>query len=132
MWRSGGSESELEEEGGNMKDLEEIRQKVAEFASDRDWDKFHSPKNLAMALSVEVAELVEPFQWLTEAQSSNLSSDQLMAVSHEIADIQVYLVRLADKLRIDILQAVEEKMRLNAHKYPTAKVRGSAKKYTEY
>lgn len=115
-----------------MKDLEEVREKVAEFALERDWDKFHSPKNLAMALSVEAAELVEEFQWLTETQSSNLSSDQLLAVSHEIADVQVYLVRLADKLGIDILQAVNEKMRLNAHKYPAVKVRGSAKKYTEY
>ncbi len=131
MWGSSDSASELQE-GGPMKDLEEVREKVAEFALERDWDKFHSPKNLAMALSVEAAELVEAFQWLTEAQSSNLSSDQLSAVSHEIADVQVYLVRLADKLGIDILQAVDEKMRLNAHKYPAAKVRGSSKKYTEY
>lgn len=115
-----------------MKDLEEIRAKVAEFASERDWDKFHSPKNLAMALSVEVAELVETFQWLTEAESSNLSADQLTAVRHEIADVQVYLVRLAEKVGIDILHAVEEKMRLNALKYPALKVRGSAKKYTKY
>ncbi|MDO9317615.1 MAG: nucleotide pyrophosphohydrolase [Gammaproteobacteria bacterium] len=115
-----------------MKDLEEVRAKVAEFASERDWDKFHSPKNLAMALSVEVAELVETFQWLTEAESSSLSIEQLAAVGHEIADVQVYLVRLADKLGVDILHLVEEKMRLNAHKYPVLKVRGSAKKYTEY
>lgn len=131
MWGSSDSASELQE-GGPMKDLEEVREKVAEFALERDWDKFHSPKNLAMALSVEAAELVEAFQWLTEAQSSNLSGDQILAVRHEIADVQVYLVRLADKLGIDILQAVDEKMRLNAHKYPAAKVRGSAKKYTEY
>ncbi len=131
MWGSSDSASELQE-GGPMKDLEEVREKVAEFALERDWDKFHSPKNLAMALSVEAAELVEAFQWLTEAQSSNLSSDQLLAVRDEIDDVQVYLVRLADKLGIDILQAVDEKMRLNAHKYPAAKVRGSSKKYTEY
>ena len=97
-----------------MKDLEEIKAKVAEFASERDWDKFHSPKNLAMALSVEVAELVETFQWLTEAESSSLSIAQLTAVTHEIADVQVYLVRLADKVGIDILHAVEEKMRLSS------------------
>lgn len=115
-----------------MKDLEEIREKIAEFAAERDWNKFHSPKNLVMALSVEVAELVETFQWLTEAESSNLSIEQLSAVSHEIADVQVYLVRLADKVGVDILNAVEEKMHLNAHKYPAFKVRGSAKKYTEY
>lgn len=115
-----------------MKDLEEIRVKVAEFAAERDWDKFHSPKNLAMALSVEVAELVETFQWLTEAESSSLSKEQLMAISQEIADVQVYLVRLADKLGIDILHAVEKKMRLNEDKYPAFLVRGSAKKYTEY
>lgn len=115
-----------------MRDLEEIRTKTAEFARERDWEKFHSPKNLATALSVEVAELLEIFQWLTESESSALSSEQLMAVSHEIADVQVYLVRLADKLGIDILQAVEEKMSVNALKYPVSKVRGSAKKYTEY
>lgn len=115
-----------------MRDLEEVRAKVAEFASDRDWEKFHSPKNLAMALSVEAAELLEIFQWLTDSESSTLSSEQLMAVSHEVADVQVYLVRLADTLGIDILHAVKEKMCLNTQKYPALKVRGSAKKYTEY
>lgn len=115
-----------------MRDLEEIRIKVAEFASDRDWEKFHSPKNLAMALSVEAAELLEIFQWLTESESSTLSREQLAAVSHEIADVQVYLVRLADRVGIDILKAVEEKMSLNAGKYPVLKVHGSAKKYTQY
>ncbi|MES3006200.1 MAG: nucleotide pyrophosphohydrolase [Pseudomonadota bacterium] len=115
-----------------MKDLKDISVAVARFAAERHWDKFHSPKNLAMALSVEVAEVMEIFQWLTEDESTNLTEDQLKAVSHEIADVQVYLVRLADMLGVDILRMVEEKMALNALKYPAEKVRGSAKKYTDY
>lgn len=115
-----------------MKDLEEIRQDVAKFAEDRDWTQFHSPKNLAMALSVEAAELLEHFQWLSEAQSSSLDAAKLAAVADEIADVQVYLVRLADTLGIDILASVATKMEQNNKKYPAEKVRGSAKKYNEY
>jgi NTP pyrophosphatase (non-canonical NTP hydrolase) len=85
-----------------------------------------------MALSVEVSELVECFQWLTEEQSHSLDVDQLSAVSEEIADIQLYLVRLADKLGVDIGVAVENKIKKNGAKYPAEKVRGSSKKYTEY
>jgi len=115
-----------------MKDLEEIRQHVVKFASERDWDQFHSPKNLTMALSVEVAELMEHFQWLSEEQSRNLDPDTLIKVAKEIADVQVYLVRLADVLKVDILQSVAIKMQENAEKYPADKVRGSAKKYNQY
>lgn len=115
-----------------MSDLERIRQRVEDFAKERDWDQFHSPKNLVMALSVEVAELMETFQWLDEEESGNLTQEQSTAVAHEIADVQVYLVRLADKLGIDIGSAVETKMRINAEKYPADKVRGSARKYTDY
>lgn len=115
-----------------MSDLDDLTRRLRLFASDRDWDKFHSPKNLSMALSVEVAELVEHFQWLTEAESISLSKDVLAAVSDEIADVQVYLIRLADKLGVDILDAVENKIKKNEAKYPADKVRGSAKKYTEY
>ncbi len=115
-----------------MKTLDDIRQRAAHFASERDWQQFHTPKNLAMALSVEVAELLEHFQWLSAAQSSELDAQTRQAVAHEIADVQLYLVRLADELDIDIIQAVEHKAELNEKKYPVAKVKGSAKKYTEY
>ncbi|MDP1932325.1 MAG: nucleotide pyrophosphohydrolase [Gammaproteobacteria bacterium] len=115
-----------------MTDLEQIRQCVDDFAAERDWDQFHSPKNLAMALAVEVAELMEIFQWLSEEQSKALTPEQSAAVAHEIADIQVYLVRLADKLDIDIRSAVSAKMCINAEKYPADIVRGSARKYSDY
>lgn len=115
-----------------MKDLETVRQRMREFADARDWDQFHSPKNLSMALSVEVSELVECFQWLTEEQSHSLSVEQLAAVTDEIADIQLYLVRLADKLDVDIGAAAEQKIEKNEAKYPVEKVKGSSKKYNEY
>jgi len=119
-------------EWGHMKDLEELKQVVAEFARERNWDQFHSPKNLAMALSVEAAELLEQFQWLSEAESMAPPSDRRQAVADEIADVLVYLVRLADRLNIDIGEAVARKMLINAEKYPADKVRGSSRKYTEY
>lgn len=115
-----------------MKDLEDIRQAVTKFADERDWGQFHSPKNLVMALSVEVAELMEHFQWLSEAQSKELGAEEVSQVAKEIADVQVYLVRLADTLGVDIVQAVHAKMLENAQKYPAHLVRGSAKKYTQY
>ncbi len=115
-----------------MTELEQLRLKLREFAAERDWDQFHSPKNLAMALSVEASELVECFQWLTEEQSRALSAEQLAAVTDEIADIQLYLIRLADKLDVDIRKAVSAKFRKNEAKYPADKVRGSARKYNEY
>ena len=115
-----------------MDDLEALKIKLKKFADDRDWDQFHSPKNLSMALSVEASELVECFQWLTEEQSQNLSPEQLSAVIDEIADVQVYLLRLATRLDVNILDAVEQKMVKNAAKYPADKVRGSAKKYDQY
>ena len=115
-----------------MSEFEHIKSRLRTFVSDRDWDQFHSPKNLAMALSVEVAELVEHFQWLTEESSQNLKADKLDEVADEIADVQLYLIRLADKLEVDILKAVEQKMEKNEAKYPADKVRGSSKKYTEY
>lgn len=112
--------------------LETIKQQLRQFAAERDWDQFHSPKNLTMALSVEAAELLEHFQWLTEQESQQLPAEKQQAVAHEMADILVYLIRLADKLDVDLLQAVQEKLALNAEKYPVEKVRGSSKKYTEY
>ena len=115
-----------------MKELNAITQRLRQFAKDRDWDQFHSPKNLTMALSVEVAELTEHFQWLTEEQSKTLDDKTLAKVTDEIADVQAYLIRLADKLGVDILKAVDAKIDKNEAKYPAEKVRGSAKKYTEY
>ena len=115
-----------------MDDLEALKIKLKKFADDRDWDQFHSPKNLSMALSVEASELVECFQWLTEEQSQNLSPEQLTAVIDEIADVQVYLLRLATRLDVNILDAVEQKMVKNVAKYPADKVSGSAKKYDQY
>ena len=113
-------------------DLLMLRDKLRAFAEARDWDQFHSPKNLSMALMVEVAELMEHFQWRTEAQSRDLAAETRDAVSDELADILLYLVRLADKLDVDLLQAALRKLEKNAVKYPAEKVRGRAKKYSEY
>ena len=114
-----------------MESLDQIKHRLRDFASERDWDQFHSPKNLAMAMIVEAGELVEHFQWLTEDQSQALPPEKLAEVEQEIADIQIYLIRLADKLGIDMEQAVNAKMKLNEKKYPADKVRGSAEKYNE-
>ena len=115
-----------------ISDLDDMARRLREFAIERDWEQFHSPKNLAMALSVEASELLEHFQWLTEEQSSNLKPSELEAVAEEIADVQIYLVRLADRLGVDILAAARRKISKNAEKYPADKVRGSSKKYTAY
>ena len=101
------------------------------FAAERDWDQFHSPKNLAMALAVEAAELMEHFQWLTEDQSSSLPPEKLQQVREEIGDVMIYLIRLADRLGTNPVEAAFEKLEVNRVKYPTDKVRGSSKKYTE-
>ena len=111
--------------------LAELAIRLREFASERDWDQFHSPKNLAMALSVEASELMEHFQWLTEEQSSALPPEKLQQVREEIGDVLIYLTRLADKLGIDPTAASFEKIEVNRDKYPADKVWGSAKKYTE-
>ena len=113
----------------NQSDLTMLRDKLRAFAEARDWDQFHSPKNLSMALMVEVAELMEHFQWLTEAQSAGLSPDDQQAVGEELADILLYLVRLSDKLGVDLREAALLKLEKNALKYPAELVRGSAKKY---
>jgi NTP pyrophosphatase (non-canonical NTP hydrolase) len=113
-------------------DLDKLVQRIREFAKARDWDQFHSPKNLSMALIAEAAELVEHFQWLTETQSADLSADKLEEVRLELADIFVYLLRMADKLGVNLVEAAHQKMELNEKKYPVDQVRGSAKKYTDY
>mgnify|MGYP000438576599 FL=1 len=115
-----------------MDSLEGLKLAMRKFADERDWNQFHSPKNLAMALSGEAGELIECFQWLTEDQSSDLTDAQRAAVADEIADVQLYLVRLADKVGVDIGAAVEQKIKKNEAKYPAEKVRGSAKKYSDY
>ena len=115
-----------------MQDLNQLQAYLRQFAKDRDWDQFHSPKNLSMALSVEVSELLENFQWLTEEQSHTLDEQQRAAVVDEIADVQMYLARLADKLDINIGEAIEQKIVKNEAKYPAEKVKGSSKKYTAY
>ncbi len=112
--------------------LDALRDTLRRFAAERDWGQFHSPKNLAMALSVEAAELLEHFQWLTEAESARLSPTRHAQVREELADVLLYLLLLADKLDIDLLAAAGDKIVLNAARYPAAKVRGSSKKYTEY
>jgi dCTP diphosphatase len=115
-----------------MQDLNNLQAYLRQFAKDREWDQFHSPKNLSMALSVEVSELLENFQWLTEEQSYTLDQQQRAAVADEIADVQMYLSRLADKLDINIGEAIEQKIVKNEAKYPAEKVKGSSKKYNQY
>ena len=115
-----------------MQDLNQLQEYLRKFAKERDWDQFHSPKNLSMALSVEVSELLENFQWLTEEQSYKLDEQKRAAVIDEIADVQMYLARLADKLNISISDAIAQKAIKNEVKYPADKVKGSSKKYNQY
>ena len=120
-----------------MSDLTEqninsIKQQIRDFAEARDWDQFHSPKNLSMALSSEVSEITEHFQWLTEEQSASLPQNKLKEVETELADTLIYLIRLADKLDVDLLNATLDKIKLNEQKYPVNKAKGNAKKYTEF
>jgi len=112
--------------------LESLRVRLAEFAAERDWDQFHSPKNLAMALIAEAAELVEHFQWLSEPESRALSPDKRIAVAEELADILIYLIRTADKLDIDLLKACWRKIETNEQRYPAEQVRGDARRACEY
>ena len=114
-----------------MTDLEQLRDALRKFSAERDWDQFHSPKNLAMALSGEAGELLEIFQWLTEEQSRNLDAKVHAAASEEIADVLLFLIRLADRLGIDPAEAARQKLVANAQKYPVDKARGTSKKYTE-
>ncbi len=112
--------------------LAELQQRLKRFATARDWEQFHSPKNLSMALMVEASELAEHFQWLTEQQSHELAPEKLEEVSLEMADIFIYLLRIAEQLEVDLLAAVERKIEINEHRYPADKVRGSSRKYNEY
>jgi dCTP diphosphatase len=117
--------------GPEADSIEGIRQSLRRFAAARDWDQFHSPKNLAIAVSVEAGELLEHFQWLTPEQSAQLSDSQLAKVRLELADVLLYLVSLSDKLGVDLVASTFEKLEINAKKYPVELAKGSAKKYTE-
>jgi NTP pyrophosphatase (non-canonical NTP hydrolase) len=112
--------------------LIELRQKIDAFVNERDWAQFHSPKNLAMAMIVEAAELVEHFQWDTIQESYDLSAEKRQEVAHELADTFVYLLRLSEVTGIDLIQAANDKIALNAIKYPVDKAKGSNAKYTVY
>ena len=112
--------------------LKELRAKIEAFVTARDWAQFHSPKNLAMAMIVEAAELVEHFQWDTIEESYQLSDEKRKEVGHELADTFVYLLRLAEVTGIDLIAAANEKIALNALKYPVEKAKGSNAKYTVY
>jgi dCTP diphosphatase len=114
-----------------VKSLEDLQNDLRAFATARDWHRFHSPKNLAMALSAEAGELLEPFLWLTDDQSADLSRETRQAVAEEMADILVYLVLLADRLDVDLLDAAAAKMESNERKYPADRARGNALKYTK-
>ncbi|MBE0620953.1 MAG: nucleotide pyrophosphohydrolase [Burkholderiales bacterium] len=114
------------------RDLGELAARIRAFAQERDWDQFHTPKNLAMGVAIEAAELMEEFHWLTPEQSAQLTPQTLQAVRHEMADVFVYLVLLADKLGVDLMAAAAEKIAINAKKYPADTVRGKATKYDKY
>lgn len=112
--------------------LEQLRERLARFASDREWDQFHSPKNLSMALIAEAAELVEHFQWLSEEESANLPADKQEEVAMELADILIFLIRIADKLGVDLADTAWRKIQVNETRYPVELTKGSAKRASEY
>ena len=112
--------------------MQELIEQIRHFIRERDWEQFHSPKNLIMALNVEVAEIMEHFQWLTTEESRKLPESKFAEVKDEIGDVFVYLIRLCDELGIDLVEAANSKMEKNAEKYPVEKAKGNAKKYNEY
>lgn len=112
--------------------LERLNQRLLTFARERDWEQFHSPKNLAMALAGECGELLEHFQWLSEEQSASLTPQKKQEVAFEMADILIYLIRLSERLDLNLLEAVETKITINERRYPADKVRGDARRASEY
>lgn len=114
-----------------MDSLEQLKQKLLEFAREREWEQFQSPKNLCMALCGEMGELAECFQWLSEEESRSLDAEQRARVADELADLQLYLILLAARLDMDLIAEAERKMRVNAEKYPVEQSRGKAVKYTD-
>ncbi|MFM0322482.1 nucleotide pyrophosphohydrolase [Caballeronia glebae] len=125
-------EQQNQQEHERASELVQMRDMLREFVRERDWSRFHSPKNLAAALSVEASELLEPFTWLASGDKSELDEAKMQAIRHEMADVLAYLVMLADSLDVDLHRALIEKMALNRSKYPAHKVKGDARKYTEY
>lgn len=115
-----------------MTNIDDLRVAIAAFVRERDWDQFHTPKNLAMGLAIEAAEVLELFQWLTEAESRTLNMEQLTCLREEIGDVQLYLINLAGKFELDPLECASAKLMINKVKYPAEQVRGSARKYSEY
>jgi NTP pyrophosphatase (non-canonical NTP hydrolase) len=113
-------------------ELVDLRDRLRSFAKDRDWEQFHTPRNLPTALAVEAAELLEPFRWSSSGDLSELDENKREALRHEAADILICLVQFADKAGIDLYQAAVSKIELNAQRYPADKVRGSSRKYSEY
>ena len=112
--------------------LTDLTSKLKDFAVQRDWEQFHSPKNLSMALSGEAGELLEHFQWLTEQQSLAISDEKKQEVAHEMADILIYLLRLSERLDIDLIDAVYSKMAINEKRFPVDRVRGHAHRGSDY
>ena len=115
-----------------MGELDQIRRKIRKFRDERDWMQFHNPKNLACSISIEANELLEHFQWCSPEQSLSVARKKKSEIAHEIADVAIYLIELADNLGIDLAEAIGVKLAHNSEKYPADKVRGSSKKYTEY
>ena len=111
-------------------DLQSLTQSLRDFAQEREWDQFHSPKNLAAALTVEAAELLEHFQWMTEEQSRQPSAEKTAEIAAEAADVFLYLLQVCDKLNIDLTESARQKLVVNAQKYPVERARGSSKKYS--
>lgn len=112
--------------------LDGLNARLLHFARERDWEQFHSPKNLAMALAGECGELLEHFQWLTEAQSSTLPPEKRQQVAAEMADILIYLIRLSERLGVDLIAATHDKIAHNEARYPVARSRGDARRAAEY
>ena len=112
--------------------LQDLKERMAAFVRERDWEQFHSPKNLSMSIAIEAAELMEHFQWLTIDQSKQLDAEALQDIGEELADIVIYSLSMANFLQIDVAETVLAKMEKNSRKYPAEKVRGKAHKYTYY
>lgn len=125
------SDSQAARAGSEPDVLQRLRDALRKFAAERDWDQFHWPKNLAIALSVEAAELLEHFQWVPDIESAAIPAETRAKVREELADVLLYLVRLADTLGVDLAAAATDKMAINAQKYPVHKARGTSKKYTD-
>ena len=115
-------------------DVDQLKETLSHFSKVREWEKFHSPKNLSMAIAGEAGELLEIFQWLTESESLHVKNEAAVKekVSHELADIILYIIRMADQLNINLNEAILNKIEINNNKYPVSLVKGSAKKYIEY